>query len=46
MSQIGVGVFKTVNNTDPSVPIFIDSITVDLKGYVPSEPICVTEEAE
>lgn len=33
-------------NEIPSVPIYIDSITVDLKGYVPSEPICVNEEAE
>ena len=40
----------SLNNPDvneiPVVPIYIDSITIDLNGYVPEVPICVTEEAE
>jgi len=33
-------------NEIPSVPIYIDSITVELNGYIQSDPICVTQEAE
>lgn len=33
-------------NQVPSVPIYIDSITVNLNGYVSSDPICIAEEAE
>ena len=27
-------------------PVYIDSITVELNGYVPGEVTCITEEAE
>ena len=33
-------------NEIPIVPVYIDSITVDLNGYVPGNQICITEEAD
>ena len=40
----------SLNNPDvnevPMVPVYIDSITVDLNGYVPGEVTCISEEAD